>query len=497
VTQLGGGHGSSYPQAVDTRQTFQNVPTPAPDSSSRLDAELANDTLAAIVQMQVALGTNPQGVYGSVAARLQQFIPGGGTSPLFFSFASQTTFVIRGTEHRLGTATPLLQVYDDSTPAAALQPDQVTVDQLNYDVTLTFTTPQTGMVALAAPAPLYTTAFTNQASVSIPGTTHQLGTGSLLVSVYTSSGFTYFLTPAAVTINQSNFNVVVAFGVAQSGSILLSAAGPRFVQSFTSQTTVTIPGATHGLGSAALLYQVYDASTPANLIEPGSFTVDLANYTVTMTFLTPQSGFIVLVRASQITGNDFQIRDGGVTDATATRVYSESGKLKLQMGNGNAVDIEDKVGTVRASFTNDGRLGLGTAAPTFQLQLTGDAAKPGGGTWQSVSDARLKQVLGAFEDGLEVLEQLRPILYRFIGLGGMPQDHPRARPRIGLVAQDVEPHAPYMVGKTSGRIHNGEPATEILTLDEQPLVYLLLNAVVALAARVAVLETRLPQEETL
>ena len=116
MPQLGSGQGSGFPDAIDTRQTFINSPAAAPDGPSRADAELFNDSLHAIVQVQTTLGAKPNGDFASVAARLQQFLPGGGESPLFFGFTASTSVTIPGTTHHLGTASPLVQVYDNASP---------------------------------------------------------------------------------------------------------------------------------------------------------------------------------------------------------------------------------------------------------------------------------------------------------------------------------------------------------------------------------------------
>ena len=63
---------------------------------------------------------------------------------------------------------------------------------------------------------------------------------------------------------------------------------------FTTQTTVTIAGATHGLGTNALCVAVYDASTPAVLIEPASVSVHPSNFEVEVKFAQSQSGTVVL-----------------------------------------------------------------------------------------------------------------------------------------------------------------------------------------------------------
>ena len=186
MAQLGSGNGSGYPSAIDSRQTFRNSAAPAPDSDTRLDAEVVNDSLAAHIAVQTTLGANPQGTFGSVAARLNQFLPGGGIAPNSVPFTNATTLTIPGTIHRLGTSTILFQIYDAAIPAAALAPDAFTVlvNPATYDVTITFQAAQSGSVVLSAAPPLYTTTFTTATTLNIPGTTHLLGTTALFFVLF-------------------------------------------------------------------------------------------------------------------------------------------------------------------------------------------------------------------------------------------------------------------------------------------------------------------------
>lgn len=64
--------------------------------------------------------------------------------------------------------------------------------------------------------------------------------------------------------------------------------------SFTSQTSVSIAGATHGIGRAALTVTCWDAGAPRNLVEPDTVTVDSGSYDVAVTFAVAQSGRCVL-----------------------------------------------------------------------------------------------------------------------------------------------------------------------------------------------------------
>jgi len=59
MAELGAGSGSGYPGAVDTKQTFVNGPNPFPDTNARMDAEVLNDVLDALVKIETELGVDP------------------------------------------------------------------------------------------------------------------------------------------------------------------------------------------------------------------------------------------------------------------------------------------------------------------------------------------------------------------------------------------------------------------------------------------------------
>jgi hypothetical protein len=106
---------------------------------------------------------------------------------------------------------------------------------------------------------------------------------------------------------------------------------------------------------------------------------------------------------------------------------------------------------------NGGNVGIGTSSPDNMLSVNGSADKPGGGSWGTFSDARLKTVEGAFNAGLDAVMKLNPIVYRYkqdnaLGI----KDHD---PHVGFVAQDVEMVIPEAVSKDAQgyRIVNNDP----------------------------------------
>ena len=90
----------------------------------------------------------------------------------------------------------------------------------------------------------------------------------------------------------------------------------------------------------------------------------------------------------------------------------------------------------RMSLTSGGHLGINTSNPgSFHLAVNGDAAKPGGGSWAALSDARLKRDVRALPDALERLLALRGVSFAYreaAGAMGAPGRH------AGFLAQQVE-----------------------------------------------------------
>jgi hypothetical protein len=490
--QLGAGYGTSFPLAIDTRQFFQNAAAAAPDSDTRFDAEALNDLMAAVVAIQVALGARPQGTFGSVAARLNQFIPGGGVGAGMVTFSNTQAIAVSGTVLNLGAPAVFWAAYGSGTVAPALAPETVTisVDQFSYNLIATFAQAESGSLVIASSGPQYFTTFTGATDFTIPGAAHLLGSPVPFWQLYdNSSPAVASIRPQALTVHPISHDVRVTFGQAQSGTLLLGVLSPQYIANFTAQTTLTIPGTTHALGTAALLWQVYDSAIPAAAIEPESLTVNQTTYDVTVTFGQAQSGTVVLAVAPPPTGLDFDIRDGGLLGSTAVRVFSNTGNLGLRAGAGGFVAFQEKTGVNRVLVnTATSALGLGLF-PTYQLQLsTNSAAKPGDALWTVASDRRQKEDITPYQDGLSVLRQLVPVWFKYNGQGGSTRDGER---HVGLIAQEVQPIAPYLVGSQPGKLTPEGPETTLLHFKGNALLYMLINTVKELATRLDQAETTL------
>ena len=468
-----------YPTVIDTYQTFVNATPLVPDSASRVDAELVMDLLKTLVAVETTLGANVQGIFGSLAARLNQFLPGGGGQPGLLSFTNVPSIAVPGSTHNIGQAALLWQLYDAAIPARAMDPGSVTlqVNPLTYDVLLTFVTPMSGMLALGATTPLYLQPFTAATTVSVLGTTHQLGTADLLFKVY-DNGTPYqtAMEPGSLTVHPTTHDVLMTFATPQSGVLVLSTGSPGYATNFTNVSTVSIPGTTHQLGTPALFFQVYNNGVPRAALGAPGLTVNPTTFDVTLTFATPTSGRVILGAASTLSGRDFEIRDAGAVNSAAVRVRSQLGDLYLQAGAGQHLYLQSATGTTRVTVdTQNTRVGIGTATPTHQLELTAaDAVMPGGGPWLAPSDERQKEHVCRFTAGLEVVLQLCPVRFRYNGLGGTARS---AQEHVGLLAKAVQAIAPYMVRTRPGRLTSEGPETDLLLFDGEALPHLLINAV--------------------
>jgi hypothetical protein len=115
---------------------------------------------------------------------------------------------------------------------------------------------------------------------------------------------------------------------------------------------------------------------------------------------------------------------------------------------------------------NAGLVGIGTYTPDDNLTVNGSADKPGGGSWGTYSDRRLKTLDGAFSSGLSQILKINPVRYRYKEDNAMgildTSEH------IGLVAQEVKKVIPEAVTENS---------KGYLLVNNDPIIWTMLNAI--------------------
>jgi hypothetical protein len=109
-----------------------------------------------------------------------------------------------------------------------------------------------------------------------------------------------------------------------------------------------------------------------------------------------------------------------------------------------------------------------TGALQFVAYGAGTLVTDSSGNITATSDARMKNVSGSFDRGLDAIVNLSPKVYRWNEASGLNTDDVN----VGLIAQEVLPYIPEAVSEKDGRY----------TMSDRPIIAALINAVKELKA---------------
>ncbi len=170
------------------------------------------------------------------------------------------------------------------------------------------------------------------------------------------------------------------------------------------------------------------------------------------------------VDGSWITGNNNTFLGTGTTLSTGSLSNASAIGANAEVGESNALILGSINGVNGQTVTV--KVGIGTATPDSNLSVNGSADKPGGGSWGTYSDGRLKNLDGNFDSGLSRILKLHPVRYHYKQDNGMGiQD---ANEHIGLVAQEVQKVIPEAVTQNS---------KGYLLVNNDPIIWSMLNAI--------------------
>lgn len=159
-------------------------------------------------------------------------------------------------------------------------------------------------------------------------------------------------------------------------------------------------------------------------------------------------------------------------NTTGIGLYAEADQGNAIVAENTRTDMNAAVISALSGHSQNGLAYFGQGA----IMITSSVAqKFGGGTWQVFSDARLKKDVNTLRSGLEELRDIRPVTYRYNGLGGTTND---GQVYVGVIAQELEKVLPSMVTSRKGKLlPNDDKETDIKIVDPNAFTYVLINAV--------------------
>src|SRR5262249_48860480 len=144
----------------------------------------------------------------------------------------------------------------------------------------------------------YGQTFAAAATWTIPDTMHTIGHSNIRVQCW-DNGTPRRRVAGRIQVDAAH-TVTVQWLQPQAGLVVLQGALPtdplrgNNLFSFPASLTWQVAGTAHGFGTDHLLLDAYDASTPRQWLPNADITLDPTTYNITVTWLQPQAGVLVV-----------------------------------------------------------------------------------------------------------------------------------------------------------------------------------------------------------
>ena len=294
---------------------------------------------------------------------------------------------------------------------------------------------------------------TNQGGITVPLPVAQGGTGS---------------TTAAAAL--TSLGAVPAAGGTMTGNLIIAPTS----------------------GAASVALQKPASGVGANVV---GYTAANARWLVSLGNTAAESG--------SNAGSDFEIgryNDAGTYISSPLTIARSTGAVVIAAASTLPLTLTNTSdGYIRYNAVRAWSVGVNTGGayqiidvPTATARLAIDGATGAcynqSGTWTAISDGDLKQDVVPYNRGLAAIKELQPVAFRYKPNTPFAGKEAPSDVQLGLIADQVQPHIPEIVGSMSVPVgEKGEEQT-VDTLNTGQLIFSLINAVKELAAKVAALE---------
>lgn len=337
------------------------------------------------------------------------------------------------------------------------------------------------------------------------GGTNALGTYNASSPIPVAYGGTGSATLTANSVLLGNgTSALQAVAPGTNGNVLTS-NGTTWVSSTPTAAGVTSITASTGLSASGSTGAVTLTNTGVTSLTAGTgISLNASTGSVTVSSTVTPSDYVTVAGTQTISGA--KTFSGYLTSAylnmtSTTSMYYSGGVVALDIASSRVITFDDSGGSSRIRLdnsdygiqSNSGSIQIGYNGGTYLsisgtsssgtiISTTSDCQKPGGGTWNSTSDARLKENIVDYAKGLTALKQLHTVNYNYNDITplGSQTEH---KTFTGLIAQEVEQTPFANMVKTD--------ADGYKSLDSSELVYALINAVKELSAEVDALKAKL------
>ena len=178
------------------------------------------------------------------------------------------------------------------------------------------------------------------------------------------------------------------------------------------------------------------------------------------------------------------------TSANTQLMVSQNGTSRFRVLVNGAIEFTP-ANAPTPTVSIAGATAIGTLVTNRDLTVFGNAFKLVAGGFNAIaSDARVKKDVSPFKDGLDKLTALQPVNFKYNGKAETPEDE---KEYIGFIAQDLQKIFPELIITRRVRLEKDDAEeSDILTYDQGPLFFVLVNAIKEISARLDKLEKNTP-----